>query len=43
VNGVNHRYAGRTLEVTDHNVDRIGKRLNYITYGILIDLGGQDN
>ena len=43
MNGVEHRYAGCSLAVADHDIYSVRKRLNDVTYSILIDLRSDDN
>src|ERR1700741_1422369 len=43
MDGVKHRYAGCSLEIADHDVYSVRKRLNDVTYGVLIDLRSDDN
>jgi hypothetical protein len=43
VNGMDHSYAGCSLEIADHDVNSVSKRLKDVTYCVLIDLWSHDN
>jgi hypothetical protein len=43
VDGVEHRDAGCSLKIADHDVDSVRQRLNDVTNRVLIDLRSHNN